>query len=124
MYRHSKKYQAQVARLASARAAKERDRLSGDLPDYPLDLTYLRRIIEITDFDTGALVTHRIELHRSDRIDCYNVSIDGKPWKKTYWVESCSRRASQSTTKTETVGLKANIEWPPLAVSCRKRKLR
>lgn len=42
----------------------------------------LRRVIEITDFDTGQPVTHRIELRRSDRIDCYSVTADGKPWRQ------------------------------------------
>lgn len=81
MYRRSRKYQAQIARLAAARVAKERKRLSAALPDHPLDLPDLRRVIEITDYDLGTPTTHVIELYRSDRIDCYNVKIDGKPWQ-------------------------------------------
>lgn len=42
----------------------------------------LRRIIEITDLDSGEPVTHKLELYRSDRIDCYKVFVDGKLWKK------------------------------------------
>ena len=82
MYRRSRKYQAQIARLANARAAKERKRLSADPPDYPQDLPDLRRVIEITDFDSGTPITHRIELYRTDRIDYYNVNIDGNPWQQ------------------------------------------
>jgi len=41
----------------------------------------LRRIIEITDFDSGEPVTHRLELYKTVRIDCYKVLVDGKPWK-------------------------------------------
>jgi hypothetical protein len=82
MYRRSRKYQAQISGLAAARAAKERKRLSAVLPDYPPDLPDLRRVIEITDYDSGTPTTHVIELYRSDRIDCYNVKIDGKPWQE------------------------------------------
>lgn len=82
MYRRSRKYQAQIARLANARAAKESKRLEEAVPVDRVDLPDLRRVIEITDYDTGCPVTHRIELYRSDRIDCYNVLIDGQPWQE------------------------------------------
>jgi hypothetical protein len=82
IYRLSRKYQAQIARLAAARAAKERKRLSAALPDYPPDLPDLRRMIEITDYNSGMPTTYAIELYRSDRIDCYKVIIDGKFWKE------------------------------------------
>lgn len=82
MYRRSRKYQERIAMLAKARAAKEKKRLSANLPDYPPDLPSLRRLIEITDYDSGTPITHRIELYRSDRIDCYNVKIDGHPWQQ------------------------------------------
>ncbi|MEH6649997.1 MAG: hypothetical protein V7707_08245 [Motiliproteus sp.] len=82
MYRRGRKYQAQIARLANARAAKERKRLEEAIPADRFDLPDLRRVIEITDFDNGSPVTHRVELYRSDRIDCYNVKIDGQPWQQ------------------------------------------
>jgi hypothetical protein len=75
MYRRSRKYQAIITRLAAARAAKERKRLSAALPDYRPDLPDLRRVIEITNYDSGTPTTHIIELYRSDRVDCYNVKI-------------------------------------------------
>ena len=78
MYRRSRKYQALIARLASARAAKERKRLEEAILADRIDLPDLRLVIEITDFDNGSPVTHRVELYRSDRIDCYNVKIDGQ----------------------------------------------
>ncbi|MCO4759665.1 MAG: hypothetical protein KC477_16710, partial [Oceanospirillaceae bacterium] len=31
---------------------------------------------------TGTPITHRIELYRSNRIDCYNVVINGNLWKR------------------------------------------
>ncbi|MFQ6370289.1 hypothetical protein [Shewanella sp. YIC-542] len=80
MYRRSKKYQQQVAYLAAVRADRERKQLDVAIPVVQTNLPELRRIIEITDFDSGTPVTHRIELYRSDRIDCYNVNIDGQPW--------------------------------------------
>ena len=52
------KYQAQVARLANARAAKERKLLEEAIPVDRLDLPDLRQIIEIADYDTGSPVTY------------------------------------------------------------------
>ncbi|TVL10541.1 hypothetical protein AYI82_05840 [Shewanella algae] len=80
MYRRTQKYQQQVAYLAAAQADREQKQLEGANPVVQTNLPELRRIIEITDFDSGTPVTHRIELYRSDRIDCYNVNIDGQPW--------------------------------------------
>lgn len=80
MYRRTKKYQQQVAYLAATQADREQKQLDGANPVVQTNLPELRRIIEITDFDSGTPMTHRIELYRSDRIDCYNVNIDGQPW--------------------------------------------
>lgn len=41
----------------------------------------LRRRITIEDFDGAEPVTHVIEMHRTTRIDCYRVTVDGQPWK-------------------------------------------
>ena len=41
----------------------------------------LRRVIEITDYDSGEPITHKLELYKTDRIDCYKVLVDGKLWK-------------------------------------------
>ena len=67
------------AKLAAARASKARRRMEGEAPDYPPDLPDLRREIIIRDHDFG-LVEHRIELHRTNRRDCYRVVADGKEW--------------------------------------------
>jgi len=48
----------------------------------PKSIPELRRVIEITDYDSGEPVTHRLELYKTDRIDCYKVLADGKLWKK------------------------------------------
>ena len=42
----------------------------------------LRRIIEITDFDSGDPNIHRLELYKTDQIACYIVLVDEKPWKE------------------------------------------
>ncbi|WP_290705334.1 hypothetical protein [Amphritea sp.] len=61
---------------------ERKKRINGIHPEYPPELPELRRLIKITDYDTGTPVTHRIELYRSNRIDCYNVWIDGSLWKE------------------------------------------
>jgi len=42
----------------------------------------LRRVIEITDYDKGVPTTHKLELYKTNRIDCYRVVVDGKLWKE------------------------------------------
>lgn len=69
----------QSAKMAAARAAKERIRLESTAPECPPTMPELRRRIVITDFDFGE-VTHTIELFRTGRIDCYRATADGKPW--------------------------------------------
>lgn len=71
----------QSAKMAIARAAKARIREDGPAPDYPLTLPDLRRTIIIIDHDFGD-VEHRIDLYRTNRIDCYRAVADGKEWKR------------------------------------------
>lgn len=40
----------------------------------------LRRRIIVIDYDFGRVV-HRIDLYRSNRMDCYRALADGQPWK-------------------------------------------
>jgi hypothetical protein len=80
MYRVTRKAAAQRRKLASIRAGRDAARMADPAPDYPAMLPELRRRIVIEDFDFGHRV-HVIELHKSDRIDCYNATVDGKPWK-------------------------------------------
>ena len=82
MYRRSRKYQKLVTQYAKARAVREEKRINGIHPEYPSELPVLRRLIKITAYDTGTPLTHRIELYRSNRIDCYNVWINGALWKE------------------------------------------
>lgn len=77
MYRkrlkHSKK-------LAAMRAAKERKRLECPAPEYPAELPGLRRTVIVVDHDLGT-VEHRIDLYKTNRVDCYRAVVDGKPWR-------------------------------------------
>lgn len=45
------------------------------------EITELRRVIEITDY-SGKPITRKLELYKTDRIDCYKVVVDGKLWKE------------------------------------------
>lgn len=82
MYQRTKKYQKNVEHRAKQRVIKEQqsdpeigNHSFSELPD-------LRRIIEIKDLDSGAPVKHRMELYRTDRIDCYDVFVDNRLWKR------------------------------------------
>ena len=77
-YRVSKKRREQLAQMREAKAVK---RIDGEPPEYPAIPPLLRRRIVITDYDFGERV-HTLDLYRSSRIDCYDVHVDGKPWKK------------------------------------------
>ncbi len=84
MYRRSKKYQAQLAQQIREKAQIEKSKLGKEGLKKPspeqAEPPNLRRLIEVTDFDSGQPITHRIELYSCDRIDCYNALIDGKKW--------------------------------------------
>lgn len=80
MYRVTRKAAAQRTKLANIRRSRDAARMATASPDYPAVLPELRRRIIIEDFDFGHCV-HVLDLHRTDRIDCYRVEVDGKPWK-------------------------------------------
>jgi hypothetical protein len=46
------------------------------------EILKIRRVIEITDFDSGKPIVHKLELYKTDRIDCYDVYLDVAIWKK------------------------------------------
>ena len=50
-------------------------------PDTVQKIPDLRRIVQITDYDTGKPETHKLELYKTDRIDCYKVLVVGRLWK-------------------------------------------
>ena len=80
MYRLTRKAEAQRDKLAAMRRGMDAARAAAPAPEYPVALPDLRRRIVITDYDFGERV-HTIDLYRTDRVDCYRVVADGRPWK-------------------------------------------
>lgn len=76
-YRKTTRYTNQ---LAAMREAKARKRLAYPVSDHLPELPDLRRRLVIEDFDFGHKV-HVLELHRTNRVDCYRVVADGVEWK-------------------------------------------
>ncbi|WP_341503694.1 hypothetical protein [Gallaecimonas sp. GXIMD4217] len=74
MYKRSRKYQGRGG--TGGHDGSESGFLHND------ELPELRRVLDVTDYDSGKAVTHRFELYRSNRIDCYDVYVDGRLWKK------------------------------------------
>jgi len=77
-YRHT---DSMSRKLRAARDARERRRLVGPEPSYPRRFPLLRRTLIIIDYDFGR-VEHRIDLYRTQRIDCYRAVADGVEWKR------------------------------------------
>lgn len=69
------------AKLAALRAAADRHRMELPAPDYVPAMPELRRTILVVDHDFGT-VEHRLDLYRTNRIDCYRVVADVVEWKK------------------------------------------
>lgn len=61
------------------REARLRKIAEGPAPDYPPILPHLRRKLIIEDYDFG-IVRHEINLYRTNRIDCYDMEVDGRPY--------------------------------------------
>lgn len=64
------------------REAKERKRMEADSPDYPRELPELRKVIVVVDYDRDPPEINTLHQKKSDRVDCYNVEVNGKPWKQ------------------------------------------
>lgn len=54
-------------------------------PGRPPELPELRRVVTVTDYDTGQPVTHALHLYRTRRVDVYRCDADGQPWKNCGW---------------------------------------
>lgn len=80
MYRLTKKAASQRQKLAAMQRGKAAARMARPAPEYLPDLPDLRRRIVIEDWDFGHKI-HVLELHRTNRRDCYRVTVDGAPWK-------------------------------------------
>lgn len=79
-YRLTNKADAQRKKLAAMRRGRDAARMNAPAPDYSPVLPELRRRIVITDYDFGERV-HTLDLYRTSRVDCYQVHVDGQPWK-------------------------------------------
>lgn len=79
-YRLTKKAESQRNQLEAMRRGKVAARMERPAEERAPELPALRRRIVIEDWDFGHRV-HVLELHRTNRIDTYRVTVDGKPWK-------------------------------------------
>lgn len=78
MYRSRKYTPEKAKRMAAARV---RGVEAGPSPGYPQELPDLRRTVLIIDYDQGQPITYRIDLYKSDRVDCYKAVVEGAVWK-------------------------------------------
>jgi len=78
MYRKRTKYSR---KLKAMRAARQRKTEEGAAPDYPLELPELWRTVLVIDYDFGPVV-HRVDMYKTNRVDCYRTVVDGKPWQQ------------------------------------------
>ena len=87
MYRRLSKRQqeASARKLEAMRRGKDAARMARPAPGRAPDLPELRRIVTVTDFDSGEPVMHTLELRKTGRVDTYAISADGKPWKRGGW---------------------------------------
>jgi hypothetical protein len=82
MYRRTSKYQKTLSKSYTS-GVKTESHLEKNVDHQPvLEIPKLRRVIEITDFDNGGPIVHKLELYSTDRINCYDVCVDGAILKK------------------------------------------
>lgn len=79
MYRRTHKYSA--ARQEAIQRGRTKSRMDQPAPDYPVELPELRMRITVERLDLAEPERHEFELRRTNRVDVYNVLVDGKPWK-------------------------------------------
>jgi hypothetical protein len=106
MYRQTKRAKEQREKWAqNCVTARARKRLANSEERPPMwEPPEVRRVIEITDYDTGTPIVRRMELRRSNRVDCYNCYIGGKLWKSRIgwsrvleWIRKAHPRVHGST---------------------------
>jgi len=87
MYRKLSKRQqeARARKLEAMRRGKDRARMDRPAPGRMPDLPDLRRVVTVTDYDSGEPVTHTLHLYRTRRVDTYRITADGQPWKSCGW---------------------------------------
>jgi hypothetical protein len=82
MYRRTNKYQKVLSKSYTS-GVKTESHLEQNIDHQPVwEIPKLRRVIEITDFDSRKPIVHKFELYKTDRIYCYGEYVDGAFWKK------------------------------------------
>jgi hypothetical protein len=77
MYRRTSKY-LKILSKSYTSGVKTELHLEKNVDHQPVwEIPKLRRVIEITDFDSGEPIVHKVELYKTDRIDCHDVCVDG-----------------------------------------------
>jgi len=87
MYRKQspKRQAAHSRKLQALRRGRDRANASKPVRLYPPTLPDLRRVVTVTDYDSGQPVTHTLEMRKTARIDTYAITADGQPWKACGW---------------------------------------
>jgi hypothetical protein len=77
MYRRTSKYQ-KILSSSYTSGVKTESHLEQNVDSQPVwEIPKLRRVIAITDFDSGVPIVDKLELYKTERIDCYDVYVDG-----------------------------------------------
>lgn len=88
MYRQTKRSKELRSRMGeSSQKAQHENRLES--PYNTWSPPQLRRVIIIIDYDSGEPVERRMELRRSNRVDCYDCYINGELWKSRIGWSRC-----------------------------------
>lgn len=78
-YRRSDRYKKRIAlRQRAMQEGKARARMARE-PVPRWEPPELRRRLIVEDYDTGSVMRTVIDMHRTSRIDCYRVTINGIP---------------------------------------------
>lgn len=93
MYRPLTKRQKDIRdrKLEAMRRGKDRARMARETQGRAPDLPDLRRVVTVTDYDSGQPVVHTLTMHKTRRVDVYRVEADGKPWRSCGWSSVLAR---------------------------------
>ena len=80
MYRPLTKRQKDIRdrKLEAMRRGKDRARMARETQGRAPDSPDLRRVVTVTDYDSGQPVVHTLTMHKTRRVDVYRVEADGK----------------------------------------------
>jgi hypothetical protein len=82
MYRRTSKYQNILSKSYTSRVKTE-SHLEQNVDHQPVwEIPKLSRVIEITDFDSSEPIVHKLELYKTNRIDCFDAYVNGVIWNK------------------------------------------